>query len=405
VEVGNIATITSSSLPATGVTYSTLTTGTGLNVTIPDATTKIILYNVPCSNQVSYTFPTPTPTPTPTNTPTPTPTPTPDPYVYYNANVGRCTDCGPAPVPTEHIKFLAPFTPTTGKVYISSPFLGYFYSNLTSIATDLSAILMDSTEYSGCATACGFTPTPTPTPTNTPTPTPTPTATPVLYAQTLSLAVGAFADRLGPTACAYYRAGSTATYYSDCQTLTNGCYIYANNTGGSVSQVGWFSNGSSYWVLDGPRLTIRAGAACPTVTPTPTPTFTPTPTPTSTPIPVYSFDGYSGTTAAHACDNSSGVITVYYTGTLGIGTDLYNENTLTTAVDNGYYFYNETHVYHVGFPSVESGRITEIVSCPTPTPTPTPTGAGYYDDGYGCIYHTSDPGAGFVACNPNGPQV
>ena len=306
VAVGNIATITSSSLPATGVTYSTLTTGTGLNVTIPDATTKIILYNVPCSNQVSYTFPTPTPTPTPTNTPTPTPTPT---------------------------------------------------------------------------------------------------ATPVLYAQTLSLAVGAFADRLGPTACAYYRAGSTATYYSDCQTLTNGCYIYANNTGGSVSQVGWFSNGSSYWVLDGPRLTIRAGAACPTVTPTPTPTFTPTPTPTSTPIPVYSFDGYSGTTAAHACDNSSGVITVYYTGSLGVGTDLYNENTLTTAVDNGYYFYNETHVYHVGFPSVESGRITEIVSCPTPTPTPTPTGAGYYDDGYGCIYHTSDPGAGFVACNPNGPQV
>ena len=305
VAVGNIATITSSSLPATGVTYSTLTTGTGLNVTIPDATTAIILYNVQCSSQISYTFPTPTPTPTPTNTPTPTPTPTPDPYVYYNANVGTCTDCGPAPVPTEHIKFLAPFTPTTGKVYIPSTFLGYFYSNLTSISTDLSARLMSSTEYSGCATACGFTPTPTPTP---------------------------------------------------------------------------------------------------TATPTATPTRTPTPTPTSTPIPVYSFAGYSGTTAAHACDNSSGVVNLYYTGTLGVGTVLYNENTLSTVVDDGYYFYNETNVYHVGFPSTESGGITAIVSCPAPTPTPTPTGAGYYDDGYGCTYHTSDPGAGFVACTP-GNQV
>ena len=52
VVVGNIATITSSSTPATGVTYSSLTTGTGVNVTVPDGSTSIILYN---SESVSYT--------------------------------------------------------------------------------------------------------------------------------------------------------------------------------------------------------------------------------------------------------------------------------------------------------------------------------------------------------------
>jgi hypothetical protein len=84
VVVGNIATITSSSLPATNVTYSSLTTGTGVNVTVPDGSTSIILYNSECVSQITYLFPTPTPTPTSTPTPTPSPTPTPTPTPTTN---------------------------------------------------------------------------------------------------------------------------------------------------------------------------------------------------------------------------------------------------------------------------------------------------------------------------------
>ena len=84
VVVGNIATITSSSLPATNVTYSSLTTGTGVNVTVPDGSTSIILYNSECVSQITYLFPTPTPTPTSTPTPTPSPTPSPTPTPTTN---------------------------------------------------------------------------------------------------------------------------------------------------------------------------------------------------------------------------------------------------------------------------------------------------------------------------------
>jgi hypothetical protein len=84
VVAGNIATITSSSTPATNVTYSSLTTGTGVNVTVPDGSTSIILYNSQCVSQITYLFPTPTPTPTSTPTPTPSPTPTPTPTPTTN---------------------------------------------------------------------------------------------------------------------------------------------------------------------------------------------------------------------------------------------------------------------------------------------------------------------------------
>lgn len=84
VSAGNIATITSSSTPATNVTYSSLITGTGVNVTVPDGSTSIILYNSQCISQITYLFPTPTPTPTSTPTPTPSPTPSPTPTPTTN---------------------------------------------------------------------------------------------------------------------------------------------------------------------------------------------------------------------------------------------------------------------------------------------------------------------------------
>lgn len=70
----NIATVYNTGGLATGVTYSTLTTGTGLRVSIPDTSTSIIVYNPYCPN-TTYTLPTPTPTPTPSITRTQTPTP------------------------------------------------------------------------------------------------------------------------------------------------------------------------------------------------------------------------------------------------------------------------------------------------------------------------------------------
>ena len=112
----------------------------------------------------------------------------------------------------------------------------------------------------------------------------------------------------------------------------------------------------------------------PTSTPTVTPTSTPTVTPTATPIPVYSIIVHSGSTVNTACSSSTD-ITIYYTGSLGVGTDLYTDNIFNNAVQTpGYYhYYDNGQIFHVGLPSVQDGRVTEIVYCPTPTPTPTVT--------------------------------
>ena len=111
----------------------------------------------------------------------------------------------------------------------------------------------------------------------------------------------------------------------------------------------------------------------PTDTPTPTPTITSTPTSTPTPVNVYSTIVYSGVSLNDACSSNT-QITVYYTGSIGVGTDLYIDNLLVTAVQTpGYYKLGDSIVYNVGLPSVQNGRITQIVACPTPTSTPTPT--------------------------------
>ena len=118
-----------------------------------------------------------------------------------------------------------------------------------------------------------------------------------------------------------------------------------------------------------------------TPTPTPTPTSTATPTPTPTPI-FYSKEMCSGLTLNDAC-SCDNVITVYYQGSLGVGTDLYTDLGITAVPTPGYY--NDTfvgQVYHVGLPSVQDGRVTEIVYCPTPTPTPTPPPADPYVNVY-----------------------
>ncbi len=74
----NIATVVSTSLPATGITYSDLTDINGVLVSVPDNAYKIILYNTDpyCLIGDDLILPTPTPTATPTSTPTLTATPT-----------------------------------------------------------------------------------------------------------------------------------------------------------------------------------------------------------------------------------------------------------------------------------------------------------------------------------------
>ena len=129
---GNVATLTDSGNPATSVSFSSLSTG--INVTIPDGSTTIILYNEQCSIDEIFNIPTSTPTPTPTSTPTPTPTstptPTPTPTMTPSPIVEICylatedfiriiaengdnliVDCNPFPIPVPPVNYPTP-TPT-----------------------------------------------------------------------------------------------------------------------------------------------------------------------------------------------------------------------------------------------------------------------------------------------------
>ena len=109
-----------------------------------------------------------------------------------------------------------------------------------------------------------------------------------------------------------------------------------------------------------------------TSTPTPTATATSTPTPTATPIP-FSMTVYTGNSLSTACAATTPV-TVYYSGSLGIGTILYYGLGNTDPVlPTSYLKKDDTTVYVIGLPSNENGEITDIVPCPTPTSTPTPT--------------------------------
>ena len=146
---GNIAILTNSGNPATSVSFSSLSTG--INVTIPDESTTIILYNEQCSLDETFNIPTPTPTPTPTSTPTPTPTSTPT----------------PTPTPTD--------TPTPTPTPTPNCEFGVFSDNIT---TPTPTPTPTSTPTPTPTSTPTETPTPTPTDTPTPTPTPTPTSTP-----------------------------------------------------------------------------------------------------------------------------------------------------------------------------------------------------------------------------------
>ena len=156
VDAANIATRVSTSLPATGVTYNDLTSGSGVTVSVPNSATSILLYNNSCVIDDEIILPTPTPSPTPTSTPTPTPTSSPT------------TSPTPSPSPTE-----TP-TPTPSPSPTNTP----TPSPTTSPTPTPTPSPTPNCDFDMDINVVTPTPTPTPSPTSSPTPTPTSTPTP-----------------------------------------------------------------------------------------------------------------------------------------------------------------------------------------------------------------------------------
>jgi hypothetical protein len=161
-----------STLVATGLTYTQLTTGNGVLVEIPNTAERIYLYDADgkfCSvgieNDIRVnSLPIPTPTATPTATPTPTPTPTPDCDFDIELIFITATPT-PTPTPTPDCNFdvdlgVVTATPTP----TPSP------TEDCRFDIDLDIVTATPTPTP--------TPTPSPSPTATPTPSPSPTPTP-----------------------------------------------------------------------------------------------------------------------------------------------------------------------------------------------------------------------------------
>jgi hypothetical protein len=195
---GNIATLTSNSQPAINLSYSTLTTGTGVNVTIPDGSYALFLYNESCNTNVTQSFPSPTPTTTPTLTPTNTVTPTITPTITVTPTVDCSFGIGvvvlvPSPTPTPTITVTNTVTPTITVTNTVTP-------TVTSTAT----------------------PTVTLTPTNTITPT-----------QTIDISFVPKEKEFFPSACVrcYDFVSNTSyvnpdyTSFTHCLDFTNGYYV------------------------------------------------------------------------------------------------------------------------------------------------------------------------------------
>ena len=111
-----------------------------------------------------------------------------------------------------------------------------------------------------------------------------------------------------------------------------------------------------------------------------------------------SFTAYTGSSLNNACN---GTITtqIYYRGTLGVGTILYEDLGLTAPITPVKYV-NDTansQVYLVGVESPENGYVTAIVYCPTPTPSPTTTPAPVSVGGSFTVYYGSSEGGACAA--------
>ena len=93
----NIATNVSSALPASGLSYAQVSVG--INISIPNSSTLIYVFNTSCNSGDTFQIPAPSPTPTTTVTPTITPTITVTPTVDCSFGIGVVVLL-PSPTPT-----------------------------------------------------------------------------------------------------------------------------------------------------------------------------------------------------------------------------------------------------------------------------------------------------------------
>lgn len=406
--------------------------------------------------------PTSTPTPTPSSTPEPTPTPTQSPWsgywgttiveacnaystsdtqrlsTFYSTNTSSLCGGSPNTIYDWTSSTLTQDLTTNGTFYICNA--GGVREFLVSGAPSNK----DAVSQGACF------PCPTPTPTSTPTPTPTfsPTPSPTPTPSTAVFSGAQYAQSSGGAACA---ANNSITL------ILNGTFCSFEFGSSSGLQNVFLNDQTLYLAYSGQYRQIRitnsstgsfvsigSCVTCPTSTPTPTPSRTPSPTPTPsrspspTPSPTQVVQQlkYSITSAGDACSNyQSGLNTdsttiVYGKSNFcdlatGNNLDTISSTTILNYSNNSQQFYVSDGTNSRWFQKNGAGSLAFAIgactACPTPTPTPTPSptfsatpaptatplptftptavGAGYYDDGYGCVYFANgDPGAGYNAC-------
>ena len=96
---------------------------------------------------------------------------------------------------------------------------------------------------------------------------------------------------------------------------------------------------------------------------------------------------YSGTSAALACAGSPNT-TLYWSGSLGLGTILYTNSTGTAEASQGYWS-NGTNAYFQNCPDGCGDGITSITACSSPS-YGLYTADEYYCDGVTCTFSMSD---------------
>ena len=213
------ATLVSNGSNATGLTYSELTTGNGVLVSVPNNSTRLILYNTlsGCDSDITFVFPTPTPTPT----------------ISYTCRQYRIENNTESSIAISYYD-------CTGN-YQSDSNLGS--GNQLTFCANQSYGLIDYS--SGSLFDVGLCPTPTPTPTPsstaTPTPSPTPTATidcaldttvtPELTEVANCLANMEFIVQYSPTLgpCPGGHECNAATFYLRGNNVTIGTVYLSNN--------------------------------------------------------------------------------------------------------------------------------------------------------------------------------
>ena len=300
--------------------------------------------------------PDPTPSDTPASTPAVTPTPT-QIYWYYQG-----IRCGGSEV--ESFRSTSPLSVGSITIYGYCAACGgtnQCFDNIIEIFVPTTNDLIGVYDDCTCTVA----------------PTPTPTSTYVEYTIT------SFGYATTNEACASLNPG--VTVYADIannvpivgMTFYDDTSLTIPYNGGSLSQYYLLTRGATTWAAQVNTSGVLTDYVLCSVltTPTPTPNSTPPVTPTPTPIcSVVSFNGFSGLTLNDACAQLY-PITIYYCGSLGVGTDLYADSLLIYPVNTpGYYNDpNNSQVYHVGLPSVQNGRVTDIQYCLLPTPTQTQT--------------------------------